>query len=182
MRSKIGAGILAGLMAALVYGLILQVTTAPMSGPMEGMTSRRPAAGSHVMLTPEELVWSEAPSPPGARLAVLEGDPKTAGPFTFRLKLLPGTRVPVHTHPTTERVTVLSGAVYMGIGDTFRPEQVEVLPPGSVAIMPPGMRMYWFTRDETVIQINGQGPWGITYIDSVVGRGERRTDHPESNR
>jgi quercetin dioxygenase-like cupin family protein len=179
MRSKVGAASLAGLVAGLTYGAIMQVTTSPMADMPRSESSNGDApmaeSESHTLLSTEEMVWTEAPSPAGAQLTVLEGDPKAAGPFTFRLRLQPDTRVPVHTHPTTERVTVLSGAVHMGVGDTFNAEETRPLPPGSVAIMPPGMRMFWFTTDETVIQIHGEGPWAITYVEPVEGSNPQAT-------
>lgn len=39
------------------------------------------------------------------------------------------------------------------------------LGPGSVAIMPPGAPMFGFTREETVIQLHGTGPWGLRYLN-----------------
>jgi hypothetical protein len=31
--------------------------------------------------------------------------------------------------------------------------------------MPPGMAMFAFTKEETVLQVHGTGPWGVTYLD-----------------
>jgi quercetin dioxygenase-like cupin family protein len=65
----------------------------------------------HVVLTPGDLKWMDAPPglPPGAKMAVLEGDPNKKGPFTVRLQAPAGYKIPPHTHPTTEHVTVISG-------------------------------------------------------------------------
>src|SRR5947208_1386656 len=68
-----------------------------------------------------EIKWKDGPPsvPKGAMIAVLEGDPTKAGPFVFRIKLPDGYRIPPHTHPQTERVTVISGTFNIGMGDTF---------------------------------------------------------------
>lgn len=127
----------------------------------------QPAAGEKMTLAqPEQLQWKPVPSlPPGAEIAVIEGDLKAPEPFTFRLRLPAGYRIPAHTHPAVERVTVLSGTFYLGEGEAFDTAAAERLPSGSIAILPEGMTMYAFTEEETVLQIHGEGPWGITYAN-----------------
>jgi quercetin dioxygenase-like cupin family protein len=120
----------------------------------------------HVSILPSELKWSDAPSvAPGAEIAVLEGDLKTAAPFTFRLKLPAKARIGVHTHPVVERVTVMSGTFYLGIGDKFDPAKARGYAPGGITIMPVGMPMFVFVKEETVVQIHGTGPWGISFLN-----------------
>src|SRR5262249_47173584 len=65
----------------------------------------------HVMVTPEKLKWGPAPPslPKGAEVAVLAGDPTKKEPFTIRVKLPDGFKVPPHWHPTDENVTVIKG-------------------------------------------------------------------------
>lgn len=48
---------------------------------------------------PEGLKWQDGPVslPPGAKIAVLEGDPTKLGPFVFRVKVPDGYRIPPHT-------------------------------------------------------------------------------------
>ena len=114
-----------------------------------------------------ELQWTAAPSVgPGAMIAVIEGDPKAAGPFTFRLKLPANSSVGVHTHPATERVTVLSGSFYLGTGDTLDPAKAATYQAGDTLIIPAGVAMSAGTRSEAaVLQLHGTGPWGISYHD-----------------
>jgi len=121
----------------------------------------------HLMVTPDQVEWSEVGSmPAGAKAAVLEGDPSTEGPFTMRILFPANYTIPVHTHPAVERVTVLDGTLYFGLGETFDRERADVLPEGTLAVMDIGVPMYGFTEDEpVVIQLNGTGPWGIEYLD-----------------
>ena len=75
-------------------------------------------------------------------------------------------KVGVHTHPVIEHVTVISGTFHLGIGEQFDPSKARAYTPGGVTIMPPGMPMYAFTtKEETVIQVHGVGPWGINYLN-----------------
>jgi quercetin dioxygenase-like cupin family protein len=62
-------------------------------------------------------------------------------------------------------VTVLSGTFYFTAGDTYDPAKARALGPGSFAIMPPGAPMFGYTNEETVIQLHGVGPWGLTYLN-----------------
>ena len=121
----------------------------------------------HVSVLPSELKWAPALSVgPGAEIAVIEGDLKAAAPFTFRLKLPPNFKVGVHTHPVKERVTVISGTFYLGIGDTFDRAKAKAFPAGGVAMLPPGMPMFAYTtQEETIIQVHGTGPWGIKFLN-----------------
>lgn len=121
----------------------------------------------HISIVPTEIEWSDAPSiGPGAQLAVLEGDPKQAAPFTMRIKLPPNFEIPVHTHPVFERVTVLSGTFHLGIGEAFDRDKAKAYPAGGVTMMPPGMPMFAYTGDEeAVVQLHGTGPWGINYLN-----------------
>src|SRR5881394_4106939 len=74
---------------------------------------------------PDAIKWQPGPPslPKGAMMAVLEGDPTKAGPFVFRVKLPDGYRVPPHTHPKIERVTVIAGTFFIGQGDRFDPKK-----------------------------------------------------------
>lgn len=120
----------------------------------------------HIMVVPSELKWGPVASmAPGAKISVIEGDLSKEAPFTFRLKLPADYEIAPHVHPAYERVTVLSGTLYFGHGETLDRNQARALPAGSVAIMSPGDPMFGYTREETVIQLHGTGPWGIEYLD-----------------
>jgi quercetin dioxygenase-like cupin family protein len=129
--------------------------------------AQAPYAGEgSMMVTPGELAWADAPSvAPGAKIAVIEGPLNKAVPFTFRLRLPANAKIAPHTHPAYERVTVLSGTFYFTPGDTYDPAKARALPPGSVAILPAGTPMFGYTKEETVIQLHGVGPWGLNYLN-----------------
>jgi hypothetical protein len=64
-------------------------------------------------------------------------------------------------------VTVLSGTFHLGMGEKFEQAKAQPLPTGAVAIMPPGMAHFAWTSAETVVQVHGTGPWGITYLNAA---------------
>jgi quercetin dioxygenase-like cupin family protein len=122
---------------------------------------------AHVMVAPADVKWGDGPPslPAGAKAAVLEGDPAKAGLFTLRLQMPANYRIPAHWHPADEHVTVLSGTFHMGLGDKLDEAKAKPLTAGSFALMPPKTNHFAFTKAETVIQLHGMGPWGITYVN-----------------
>ncbi len=124
------------------------------------------AADTHVMVMPSDLKWTDVASlPPGAKIAVIEGPMNEAVPFTIRLKFPKAYAIPAHSHPAIERITVLSGTFHMGTGDKLDTKATRALGPGSVAIMQPGTRHFAWTKEETVVQVHGVGPWTVTYVN-----------------
>ena len=115
---------------------------------------------------PSQLEWRPAESlPPGAQIAVLEGDPNKEGFFTMRIRMPDGYRVPPHWHPKQERVTVLSGTLNLGSGDTFDPTKTKALEAGTYSSMTPKMPHFAWMKGETVLQLSTLGPWSVTYIN-----------------
>ena len=126
------------------------------------------AAGDHKVLTPDDVQWGPAPLslPKGAEAAVIYGDPSREGQFAMRLKLPTGYHVSPHSHLNPEIVTVLSGVLLLGEGATADQGKTKPLPAGSFFAMPPGMQHFVYTDEETVLQINSIGPWGVTYVNA----------------
>src|SRR5690349_7176766 len=97
------------------------------------------AAKSVAVFVPDQITWGPAPAmlPAGAKLAVLEGDPTKSAAFTMRLSMPDGYHIPPHFHPAFEHVTVVSGAVMVGMGDKFDESQMNTLPAGTFGLIPP---------------------------------------------
>lgn len=121
----------------------------------------------HVMISPEKVDWAAGPAsiPTGARAAILYGDPGTDGLFALRLKLPAGYQLPPHHHPQPEVVTVISGTFHLGMGERADRDATVPLKAGSFFAFEPGMAHYAFTDEETVIQLNSTGPWGLEYVN-----------------
>ena len=115
----------------------------------------------------DKMEWKEGPPslPPGAKIAVLEGDPSKEGPFVFRVKAPDGYRIPPHTHPKTERITVISGTFNIGMGDKFDAAKAKPMPAGTYGYWETGMKHFVWIKGETVVQFHGMGPWTISYVN-----------------
>ena len=123
--------------------------------------------GTTVTVRTADIEWKTGPSalPQGAQAAVLEGNPAAKGIFVMRLKVPAGYTIKPHTHPRQERVTVLSGKLQLGHGRTFDEAKLQDLEPGSFFSMPPGMAHFARAAEDTVVQLNGEGPWAVNYVN-----------------
>ncbi|HEY3661430.1 MAG TPA: cupin domain-containing protein [Candidatus Udaeobacter sp.] len=115
----------------------------------------------------ETIAWKAGPAslPAGAKMAVLEGDPTKEGSFVVRFQFPDGYYVAPHTHPKTERVTVISGTLYLATGQALDRNGAKKLPVGSFGYWPAGMKHAGWSEGETVIQLHGVGPWQINYVN-----------------
>lgn len=124
------------------------------------------SSAEHRFVKGTDLTWKPVPSlPAGAQIAVIEGPMDKAAPFMVRLKFPANYRLPAHTHPAVERVTVLSGAFHMGMGPKLDTRKTQAVLPGDIMVMEPGTVHYAWTDAETVVQLHGHGPWGVTYVN-----------------
>lgn len=125
------------------------------------------AQDHHATVQPDAVKWGPGPGayPPGAQFAVISRDPTKEGFYVVRMKVPAGYRIAPHTHPNDENVTVLSGSFGIGTGDSFDSTKGARLKTGGYSRVGKGMSHYaWFSED-TVIQLHGQGPQGITYVN-----------------
>lgn len=126
------------------------------------------AAGTHhTVVSGDAVVWGPAPAslPPGAQAAVLVGHPAKAGPFVMRLKFPAGFVVPPHRHSKDEFLTVVEGRFAVSAGEKFDQAAMKLLPPASFVHLPAGMPHYARTEEGAIVQINGTGPFDVTYLD-----------------
>lgn len=119
------------------------------------------------VFSPDTVKWGPAPPvlPKGAEAAVLSGDPGKTGPFTIRLKVPAGYKIPEHNHPTYEAVTVISGNFNIGMGDKLDEAEAEKLSAGSFVDLPANMNHFAFADTDTIVQINSEGPFAINYVN-----------------
>lgn len=125
------------------------------------------AQSTHVVVPADKVQWGPAPPAfrPGAQIAVLEGNPSEKGPVTLRLKFPANYEIPAHWHSMTERVTVLSGAFHIGMGDKLDRQTSQTLEPGGFVSLPAKMRHFAWTATPTVVQVNLEGPFDIFYVN-----------------
>ena len=121
----------------------------------------------HVLVTPASIKWG-APPPifeKGMSFAVISGDPSKPGLYVVRAKLPAGYKIAPHWHPTDEHVTVLSGTFAIGMGETFDRAKMTSLPVGGYVMLPAEMRHYAMAKTPAVIQVHGEGPFTLTYVN-----------------
>ena len=121
----------------------------------------------HAIHLPTEIKWVDGPPslPAGAKFAVLEGDPAKDGFFTMRIRVPDGYKIPPHTHPKVEHVTVISGTFNFGMGEKFDQAAAKEMPVGTFGFWPAGMKHFAWARGETIVQLHGIGPWSIDYLN-----------------
>ena len=144
--------------------LLATMPLARLSGQFPTQTAHSSESG---LYPPGGIEWKVAPPslPGGAKMAVLEGDPTKDGPFVMRLRAPDGYHIPPHTHPKTERVTVISGTMFLAMGENLGRSAAKTLSAGTYGFWPAGMKhTAWFDAG-TVIQIHGIGPWEINYVN-----------------
>ena len=124
------------------------------------------ALAQQVATVSGDLKWINAPAslPRGAQLAMMEGDLGKAGPLTFRLKLPAGYQLKPQSSPAIDRIIVVSGAFNLGSGEKF--DRARTVPLYAGYVHWPNYGPYFaFTSEETVIEIQGGGPWSVHYVN-----------------
>lgn len=126
-----------------------------------------PAQPSHRIVTPGAVKWAAGPPslPPGAKSAVLYGDPAKPQLFILRLWLPKGYRIAPHTHPRPELVTLVSGSGNIGFGKVADRSKTQRLPTGTFMATPPNTPHYVFIEEDTVVQLSTIGPWAVNYVN-----------------
>jgi len=120
-------------------------------------------------MLPTGVQWAAAPPslPAGARAAVIDGDPTKAGLFTMRLWMPDNFIIPPHTHPAFEHITIISGVLHVGMGNTFSMAGADELRQGAFKVIAPGMAHFVHSAGETVLQLHGMGPWALNYVNAA---------------
>lgn len=117
----------------------------------------RPAAGSREhRIVPLHPISGD--------VEILSGDPEKAGePFVMRINELPGTRIPAHSHPVDENITVLQGTWYFAVGSKWDRAALHPLRAGDYAFAPAGSTMFAYCPDGAIVQVHGIGPFQIRW-------------------
>ena len=125
------------------------------------------AADTPLIRSAKDVKWGAPPPvfPPGAKFAVIAGDPAATGLVTVRFEMPAGYTIPPHFHPTDEHITVLKGSFSIGMGDVLDKTHAQTLLPGGYGVAIAGMHHYAYTTGGATIQVHLQGPFAITYVN-----------------
>jgi hypothetical protein len=145
------------------------VANRPVSGPISGLAA---AGGVKELATGAAARRSRIVrlGPMSGDVEILAGHPDSAGPFVMRIRELPGSIVPPHTHPVDEHITVVEGTWHFAAGDSlarFDSAALTPMPAGSYAFAPKGTTMYGWSPDGAVVQVHGNGPFHIHWRDGI---------------
>jgi quercetin dioxygenase-like cupin family protein len=70
-----------------------------------------------------------------------------------------------HTHPTAERLTIISGSFKVGMGEKFDESSMQVMTAGSYVVLPAGMAHFAKGARASIVQIDSEGPFQINYVN-----------------
>jgi hypothetical protein len=117
------------------------------------------------VIPPDTISWTALKVFPGAFAAVLSGDPEKEGPYKLLLKLPSNYQIPCNWQTATIYATVISGSFHIGVGDKFDRRKGKTISTGSSIVIPAKSHLFFWTTEEAIVQIHGNGPWGIHYVD-----------------
>ena len=114
-----------------------------------------------------EIKWGPAPPfvPPGMEVAVMSGDPSKEGPFSIRMRAPANYVFPPHSTPAAETITVLSGLLYIGVGDTFDRTKAKRMAVGSFVELPGKISHYSWNPSEVIVEVHSIGPSPVSYAN-----------------
>ena len=93
----------------------------------------------------------------------LVGDPRQPGPFKYQLKIPAGTRAAVHRHSKDVHVKVLSGSMFIIIGEPLESSRAQSFATGSVFVVPEDAWHEEWWDEETILEAEGVGPMETVY-------------------
>lgn len=103
------------------------------------------------LYTPGDMTWHEWGM--SAQRAILAGDPNRHGcAYTDRVKFLANTKVAAHSLPEDKIYTVISGTLYVGIGDKWDESRMRKMPPGSFWTIPANVSRFFKAEEEVIFQ------------------------------
>jgi len=142
---------------APTFSLLILLTSLACSG------GRQPDfAGGGSPSTPVEQ-WQPVTSIPGALRRNRVGDPRQPGQFKYQLKIPAGARAAVHKHSKDVHVKVLSGSMFIIIGEPLESSRAQRFAAGATFVVPAHAWHDEWWDEETIVEADGSGPMGTIY-------------------
>ena len=107
--------------------------------------------------------WQPSQSFPGGFRRDLVGDTRQPGPFKYQLKIPAGSRAAAHQHSKDVHVKVLSGSMFIIIGEPLESSRARHFPAGSVFVVPAHAWHDEWWDEETIVESEGVGPMETVY-------------------
>jgi hypothetical protein len=111
--------------------------------------------------------WQPGPSIPGMLRRNLVSDPRQPGPFKYQLRIPGGARAAVHRHSKDVHVKVLSGSMFIIIGEPLESSRAQSFAAGSTFVVPAHAWHDEWWEEDTVLEAEGVGPMETIYKSQV---------------
>lgn len=100
----------------------------------------------------------------GMNAAFIIGSPSQPGLYTIRVHITDGGLMPPHAHPDDRMITVLSGVLHYGFGETADPGAAKAYPAGSTFLAKANQPHYAIGKGDAVYQESGMAPTGTQWV------------------
>lgn len=107
---------------------------------------------------PDSAEWQPHKTVPGVLRRDLVGDNSQPGPFKYQLKVTAGTRVAAHKHSQDVHVKVLSGSMFIIIGEPLESSRAQHFVAGSSFVVPANAWHDEWWDQESILEAEGVGP------------------------
>ena len=97
---------------------------------------------------------------------MLVGDPVKPGPFKYQLKIPAGSHAAVHRHSQDVHVKVLTGSMFIIIGEPLDRSRVQHFTAGSSFVVPANAWHDEWWDEESLLEAEGVGPMETNYRDT----------------
>jgi hypothetical protein len=150
--------------SVLVLGAVASIALLALVFSLAAQTKKEAAAPSHSIIHYSDLKWT--PIMKDTDFAVVSGDPNAAGGlYVLRIRCTDGTKIPPHWHPEDENVTVMKGALLVGMGETYDETKLQTMNFGNFTTVPKEMRHFASCKGDTIVQVHGVGPFKVNWVN-----------------
>lgn len=114
------------------------------------------------------MKWTDLTVPgmkPGVKMAVVHGNPAGSGDYTVRIRFPAGYEVAAHRHPGAEHVTIIQGALMVGMGERMDRAATKRFAVGDFVYLPANAPHFAIAQGVTVVQAHGQGPFEVHPVE-----------------
>jgi hypothetical protein len=162
---KTAARVAARSVFALAVGAALLACTERNEPPATAFAK----AEGQLLVRAKSIKWSAPPPglPPGPKVALLLGNPNASGQYAIRVQLPANYKIPFHSYAKAMDVTVVSGTLYVADSQTFDKKKAFAIRPGDFYHLPALVSEFVFTKDQTVVEIHGEGPYDLKYANAA---------------
>jgi quercetin dioxygenase-like cupin family protein len=113
----------------------------------------------------DSVKWSSPEN--GIQTSLLYGDPAKAGYYIMLYKISKGIKLFPHYHSENRSVMIVSGKFFYSYGSGFDENKMNELTSGTFFTEPSHQPHFaWTKNEEVVLQVNGFGPTGTTFINA----------------